>query len=283
MIKKLTLLLLITVTLNSKTGLLNKASHIRDAASLDSNIVTTLKKGTKVYDIKKVYTANSGTWYKVKNGYISSELISEINQAKAKVVKKDEIAEKAKIVEKKKVVENIPTSKLNKRYFIGISTGLSKISVNQNKLSAGNITLGTQPDKSGRSINLEIGQRFSKNTFATISYSYIKHSDIKLENYLLSYNYKYSNDIYVGVVGGISALTITKSLINGIPTDPKGFSKALGIQVGYEKKINTDITFVTQYQYLKTKHKTTLTASGVRAELVRDNQANITFGIRWAF
>lgn len=58
----------------------SSSANIRKKATTNSNIVTTLKRGTKLYVTGSVETAK-GTWYKIrtengKTGYVSGRLIS---------------------------------------------------------------------------------------------------------------------------------------------------------------------------------------------------------------
>ena len=170
------------------------------------------------------------------------------------------------------------------KYFLSVSGGLSIMSVSQNN-QVGSIDLGTKPDTKGLNLNFEVGYNYTPNTFATAGISYLKYSDVKLYNYLVSYNKRLKEmpyNTYIGLVGGISNIELTKSLMGGAtPSDSSGRELAIGIQIGFEKKLDNDLIFFAQYQFLKAKHTTTLESSPARSELIRDNFSNISFGVRW--
>ena len=176
-------------------------------------------------------------------------------------------------------------SKENK-YFLGISTGISHISSEYSNLE-GSFSNVTKPDRSGLNLALELGYKYDKSTFSTVSYNYIQFSDAKLHNYLVSYNKKLQDmpyNMYVGVVAGISYLDLTKSPVANLPiTDGSGGKFAIGFQTGFEYKLSKDLRLFTQYQYLKAKHTTNITSGTARAETTRDNLSNLNFGIRWSF
>jgi len=181
------------------------------------------------------------------------------------------------------VEEEQSSSTLAKKYFIGINLGLTTLKATQSNLTADKMILKDKPDTSGTSITLEVSEILSKNRFRTISYSYIKHNEVKFQNYLLSYNHRLNNEIYIGVVGGVSFINITKSLVGGTKFASNGYKIARGVQIGYEKKIKNNITLVAQYQFLKTGHNTALSSLTDKAQIIRDNHTNITFGIRMPF
>ena len=300
---------------STSTGVLKQAANIRESAAIDSKIVTVLPKGTTVHNIKKIYTKNNGTWYKIDQGYVSIELINKSNTSKVikqvKVIKEPEVIsvveEPAKVIEEPeiisavkepakverkqakvieepiKVIKNTITSAFVKKHFIGMNLGMTTLKATQNNLTADKMILKNKPDTSGTSITLEAGEILSKNRFRTISYSYIKHDEVVFQNYLLSYNYRYNKNIYAGVVGGVSFIDITKSLVSGKRLYSSGKKMAYGVQIGYERKIKNNITLVAQYQFLKTGHNTALSSVTNNAELIRDNHSNITFGIRMPF
>jgi len=91
-------------------------------------------------------------------------------------------------------------------------------------------------------------------------------------------------DVYVGVVGGISFIEITKSPIANLDiSDAKGRKFALGFQTGFEYPLENNLKFFTQYQYLKAEHKTNIHSKTANAQTMRDNYSNISFGLRWNF
>ena len=236
-----------------------------------------------------------GLWIKTKKGFSAKKYLQEVkNYVKKEKVKKETKKKTNKVnvvsnnvVNAKKTAKTtclLNKYKLPKNYFIGASIGLSKMSVEKN----GNtfVILSSQPDKSGINYNLELGYQYSKDIFSTVSYSLIRYNDIKLHNYLASYN-KVLHDIeykpYVGLVGGISYIQLTRSHINSTLPDTKGRRLAVGFQVGIEKEIEKDLVFFTQYQFLKAKHKTALKSGSNSDEFVRDNYSNLNFGIRKKF
>lgn len=172
----------------------------------------------------------------------------------------------------------------NKKYFIGLSTGSSKMDVTQND-KIGSISIGTPLDNKGSNFNIELGYRYNLKYFSTISYSLIKYNDIKLHNYLVSYNKVFDNQYnpYLGLVGGVSYIELTKSHINSSLPDEKGRKFAIGVQGGLEINIDKNLDFFFQYQYLKAKHITIVESSPARSEFARDNHSNLSIGIRWIF
>lgn len=174
----------------------------------------------------------------------------------------------------------------NDKYFLGVSTGLTYTSSDY-VTKIGSFTNVTNPDKSGFNLALELGYNYNKSTFSTLSYSYIEVSDAKVHNYLLSYNYRFKDipyNIYVGAVAGMSYLKLTKSPVANLTiTDELGGEFAIGFQTGFEYPIKKDLNFFAQYQYLKAEHKTDIISGSAKAETIRDNFSNLSFGVRWKF
>ena len=170
------------------------------------------------------------------------------------------------------------------KYFLGLSTGISTMTVDK-KDQVGSVSLITQPDDNGASFNLELGFSYNLTTFMTIGVNHQKYNDIKLYNYLISFNKKIKPipSLYAGVLLGMSYIELTKEHIDLPILDKRGKKFAIGAQIGYEKTINNNLIFFTQYQYLKAKHKTLLETTTASSELVRDNYSIISVGIRWKF
>ncbi len=172
------------------------------------------------------------------------------------------------------------------KYFLGVSSGISHLFTEYSNIS-GSFSNTKEADTSGLNLAIELGYKYDKNTFSTVSYNYIQFSDAKLYNYLVSYNKVLENapyDMYVGVVTGMSYLELTKSPVSNLPiSDGRGGKFAIGFQTGFEHKLSKDLTFVTQYQYLKAKHTTSIASGTASAEIVRDNFSNLNFGVRWSF
>lgn len=171
------------------------------------------------------------------------------------------------------------------KYFVGVSIGASKLSVSQND-KVGSISLGTQPDTEGVNANIEIGYKHNMEFFSTLSYSQVKYSEVKLHNYLISYNKTFNKSSYkpyIGVVAGISYIELRKSLINGNTIDKEGKKSVIGVQTGFEKELNDHLVFFSQYQFLKAKHSTSVESNSAKSELIRDNYSNISLGLRLSF
>ena len=171
------------------------------------------------------------------------------------------------------------------RYFIGTSIGYSFMSVKQNDIT-GSMILGTKPDDTGVNLNLELGYNFTEDTFFTIGLNHQRYNDIKLYNYLVSYNLRLKNisyNPYIGIVGGISYIELTRGHINSPLLDTKGKEFAIGAQVGFEYPLKNNFLLYGQYQLLKAEHKTSLESTPAKSELIRDWYNNLSIGVRWKF
>jgi len=181
---------------------------------------------------------------------------------------------------------NAKDIKTNDKYFLGTSIGITNISSDY-ITTTGSFTNVTSPDTSGLNLTLELGYKYNKSTFSTVSYNYIQLSDAKLYNYLISYNKRLQDlpyNMYVGIVTGVSYIKLTKSPVANLAiNDALGRKFTLGFQAGLEYPLDNDLIFFTQYQYLKVKHNTFITSGSAKANTIRDNFSNLSFGIRWNF
>ncbi|MCK5109985.1 MAG: hypothetical protein KAQ94_00570 [Arcobacteraceae bacterium] len=288
------------------------ALMIRKYPLLHTQIMGKYKKNTIIQALAFHKDEDNKLWIETKDGFVYAQYLEEIafqDKIEKEIIEKqivEQIVEQTEeaIVIEKQIIEpkieiepvkkeniNVPVIKVthnpdtSEKYFIGVSAGYSQMKVIQND-KVGSLSLGTQPDEKGLNLNLELGYKYNSNYFSTVSYSLIKYNDIKLHNYLASYN-KVFNDIrykpYLGIVGGISYIELTKSHINSQLTDKTGQRFAIGFQTGFEKELYKSFNFFTQYQYIKAKHLTSLESSNAKSELIRDNYSNLSFGIRWGF
>ena len=172
------------------------------------------------------------------------------------------------------------------KYFLGVALGFTHLDTSYNKVN-GAFSPVNSSDKNGYNFGWEVGYNIDENSFTTLSYNQINLDDAKLYNYLLSYNRRLADlpyNTYVGVLGGISYIETTKSPVANLNnTDAKGKTNILGVQVGSEYKIQKDLNFFAQYQFLKVKHTTNIVSGTAKATVQRDNISNLMFGIRWNF
>ena len=260
-----------------------------------SKIVQIIPKD-KYFDIldKKIVKGSPYPWYKIKEGWVTSPNVfitkakvkttpkpikklyikPKIKQIKKKVVKKKEII-------KKKIIKNPPKNQYNS--FIGFSLGLSHMNVDKNNIN-GNINLLTKPDTNGYNGTIEAGIK-NKDYFYALGYSYIKYNDALLENILISANkiFDYKLNPYIGVIGGVSMIKLTKSHINSTIPKSKGEQFVYGLQTGIQYPLIDKFSLHTSLQYLYLKHKTVLKVLPAQAELERKNHINLNIGIRYDF
>ena len=170
------------------------------------------------------------------------------------------------------------------KYFVDAAVGITNISLDYNAIS-GSFSPIESSDKSGYNLAINLGYNYSKNTFSTIGYSYIKLSNIKLSNFLVSYNKRFLNmpyGLYGGLVGGVSYGTILKIPVANLPAlDKTTTSYVYGAQLGSEYKLKNNLTFFTQFQYLRADNKINLISGGAKAEIHRDNIYSLMFGFRF--
>lgn len=180
-------------------------------------------------------------------------------------------------------IVSLNASEISSKYFYEVSTGLSHMSVKQND-QIGSIILGESPDKNGYNLNMNLGYNYSDDTFVTIGLNHQAYHEVKLYNYLASYNKRldYQYNPYVGIVGGVSYIELTKSPMPSVPImDELGRRLALGFQMGTEHKLDKKYTLFTQYQYLHAKHKTKLVSNPAVSQLVQNDYSSFSIGVRW--
>ena len=86
----------------SNTMFLIQDANIRSNPTLQSDVVTTIKKNAPIEVIKKVYTKNNGTWYQTTQGYLSVELLRKARVSNASNTIKEYIVDNSSYVDASK-------------------------------------------------------------------------------------------------------------------------------------------------------------------------------------
>ena len=206
------------------------------------------------------------------------EQVQVLKEKDTTVFKEDEHKEdkstKTKIVTKKATEDDL---------FFGVEAAYTMMSVTQ-KDKVGTITLAKNPATSGYGLNAEIGYNYRADIFATAEFNYQHYDDVNLYNSLLSLNKRFIYGElrpYVGVVGGVSTIQLTKSHTALPLNDTIGNQIAIGVQVGVEYMLETNLRLVGEYQLLKAEHKTTISSYPAEIELLRDYHSIFSLGVRW--
>lgn len=286
--------------------------NIRKEPSLISKKIGITNQEDIIGLIRKVNVKDCGIWYYTsRKGYISFNQVKPIfpdfptiyiNDLECKNLKKKDNSDYDKSTHDLIVIDHkdnedqdedqdknedkniLNNSNKDKKLFIGLSLGFTKLS--KNKIDKkGSIVSANPIDDNTLNLNIEIGYNYSKNYFSTLSYTQAFYDDIDTYDYLISFNkrFSYSYSPYIGILGGVSYIKLTKSHLNLSIPDKRGRSVALGLQAGIEKNISQYFKLFVNYKYLKVEHKTNLLINTVKSEISRDHFNSLNFGLRYSF
>lgn len=178
---------------------------------------------------------------------------------------------------------SLAASESQENLFFGIQAAYSMMSVNKND-TINATTLSQKISERGYSFNAEIGYNYTPDIFVTTEFNYQYYNDVNVYNSLLSFNKRFiykSIQPYLGLIGGLSTIQLTKSHTESPLNDTTGNQIAVGLQAGIEYMIDTNLCLLAEYQILKAEHATNIYSNPSEIELLRDYHSMFSVGLRW--
>ncbi len=189
------------------------------------------------------------------------------------------------IVKENKSTHYSKKEKTNNNFYIGLTSGLSKLGINSS--ASGTTPISIILKESAINYGIEIGYNFNNNIFSSLNYQYTDSEDISFHYLFTSLNYKFDEILstypYIGILAGYSQMSWKDIPINSLQGTSSAYSFLGGVQLGSEILINDNIAIYTFYRYLKRKYTTKINTDTSNLQLEHNDEHNLNIGIKYNF
>lgn len=189
-------------------------------------------------------------------------------------------------VEDELTMQNENMQNTDKKYFVGISVGLSSLGLEEDTVN-GSLPLGINLKKSGASYGAEGGYNINDNLFATLNYQYSSLTNIGFHDIFTSLNYKFDTkkgfSPYVGALLDYNIKEWKNHPFDTLSVSDKANQVAGGFQVGSNYSIAEDISVFALYRYIHLNYTTTITDSTNTKEIKYNHEQNFNIGLKYSF
>lgn len=180
------------------------------------------------------------------------------------------------------ISSSLSSAELNKSLFIGSNIGY----IYDAKSFKGDVETDFDVKSSALSYSIELGYRYDKTFFYSITHARADFKTHKYDNLYLSANYNFDLKSsgfspYIGVIGGWSRLTWTEHPVEAsLESETKSSNYLVGLELGVEHRVADKFTLYGSYIYNYSPQKTFLHDDG---EISYDNTHNFVLGFRYYF
>lgn len=211
-------------------------------------------------------------------------IVPKTNENEGLVVKKEDVVVATKEMSKESK-NDFELKKYFSNNFVGLGIALNSLNTTQNN-EIGTITLPQNLDEQGNSFLFQVGTKFKKHYIISLNYEAIKLSDVKINSYFASVDYRfpYQFNPYLGVSIGVGELEWkTDPLVASVVKPGQIFSMLYGIQAGIEYPIIDNWNIFSQLSYQKLNFKTNLISTPAKGNITHDDKKSLGAGLRYSF
>lgn len=173
-----------------------------------------------------------------------------------------------------------------KKYFAGVSVGVSRLGVEENTIT-GSLPLNVNLAKTGASYGVEGGYNINDNLFTTLNYQYTDLTNIGFHDLFASLNYRFDakNDFspYVGALIDYNIKKWKNKPLDTLNSSDKANQVAGGFQIGSDYSIADDISVFALYRYIHLNYTTTITDTTNTKEIKYNHEQNFNIGLKYSF
>lgn len=249
-----------------------------------SNVITVEKSKTAMAakDVEEVAVENEP----VHKSVIEDDESVILEEQEAVEETDKNISENTEITKNLKEEQKPIMKDSNKKYFVGLNMGISRLGVEENTVR-GTLPLDITLKKSGTTFGVEGGYNINEKLFTTLNYQYTDLTNVAFHDIFTSLNYRFGAkngfSPYVGALLDYNIKRWKNRPLDSLSSSDKANQVAGGVQLGSDYNIADDISLFALYRYIHLNYTTTITDSTNTKEIKYNHEQNFNIGLKYSF